>query len=220
MARRRRRQVHAATGGTDSLLDIVMNVVGVSFFILVYVFLEASGAVHVERLPIAHQGGTKPVMFEVAGSRLHRIETDPLDERLKEELKAFRTSPESLPDFLRRLERGAISNGTHHVSLRILGGRVVGLVYTLEEDAPGETVAGLMAKGSRFRALLAELDPDEHHLFFLVREDSFPVFREARAAALASGFGSGWTPMEVDKPIVFGLGGGGRSSTSANTVQF
>ena len=73
--------------------------------------------------------------------------------------------------------------------------------------AMGETPAALEAANSKYQATLALLDKDHQYIAFLVRDDSFNVFRKARQVADAQGFDAGWELLGIDEPIKFGEGG-------------
>src|SRR5208282_1604424 len=73
--------------------------------------------------------------------------------------------------------------------------------------AIGETISGLEDQTSKFRAILAQLDKSQQYIAFLVRDDSFSMFRKARQVADEAGFDTGWELLGIDEPIKFGEGG-------------
>ena len=73
---------------------------------------------------------------------------------------------------------------------------------------PGETITDLEnANNGKFQAILSQLDKDRQYIAFLVRDDSFNVFRRARQLADEAGFDTGWELLGIDEPIKFGEGG-------------
>jgi len=66
-------------------------------------------------------------------------------------------------------------------------------------------------KQSEFDAYLGRLNSQEQVVYFLVRPDSFEVFRQARDLARSKGFLVGWGPLAASKEVdfVFGFGLGG-----------
>jgi hypothetical protein len=55
--------------------------------------------------------------------------------------------------------------------------------------------------------MLTSLDKDKQYIAFLVRDDSFNVFRKARQVADSLGLDTGWELLGVGEPIKFGEGG-------------
>jgi hypothetical protein len=60
---------------------------------------------------------------------------------------------------------------------------------------------------SKFQAILSQLVKSNQYIAFLVRDDSFTIFRKARQVADAAGFDTGWELLGIDEPIKFGEGG-------------
>jgi hypothetical protein len=60
---------------------------------------------------------------------------------------------------------------------------------------------------SQFQAILSQLSKTNQYVAFLVRDDSFSVFRKARQIADEAGFETGWELLGIDEPIKFGEGG-------------
>jgi hypothetical protein len=71
----------------------------------------------------------------------------------------------------------------------------------------GEAVSELGNPDSKFEAMLTLLDKDKQYIAFLVRDDSFNVFRKARQVADSLGLDTGWELLGVGEPIKFGEGG-------------
>ena len=62
-------------------------------------------------------------------------------------------------------------------------------------------------QNSKFHAALRALNKESQYAVFLVRDDSFQVFRIARLEADHAGFDIGWELLGIDEPIKFGAGG-------------
>ena len=65
----------------------------------------------------------------------------------------------------------------------------------------GETLAELRSPSADFRRVLAERDPKAEFLRFVVWEDSFEVYLEARRLAEKRGFAAGWMPIPNGRPL-------------------
>ncbi len=200
MGRRSGRGGSRSIGGTDSLLDIIMNVIGVAFFVLIYVFLEASTAINVQRLPISREKDTEPLMFEITEREVYFLDHETLSQQLQSQSGY-----------------GTVKDETY--SLRV-GPNRWNPVFIYERLPTAEGTPGhrLRDPDSDFRQVLDRYDTDERHIYFLVREDSFVTFREARKVAIEVGFGAGWLPLKQDLELAFGRGDP-RSSSSAQETQ-
>lgn len=171
--------------GLDSFMDIVTNVIGALFFILVYATLSSLGARGKVTLPMAREAETEAVFFECRGNTV-----------LFPDIDGLRKQAEGKADEWRR---GTISND--YYVCRGLN------AFEIVPDSRGETGALLAHEDSEFRAQLSLLDTNKQHLLFIVRTDSFEVFHAARRIAVDSGFRMGWEPYAEQRPLTFGAGG-------------
>jgi hypothetical protein len=73
--------------------------------------------------------------------------------------------------------------------------------------APGETFEQVAQANGKYQYMLSQLDPEKQYIAFLVRDDSFLVFRKAREIADKQGFDIGWELLGITEPIKFGSGG-------------
>jgi hypothetical protein len=71
----------------------------------------------------------------------------------------------------------------------------------------GDTVEQLKSPTSKYWAVIKGLDKNKQFVFFLVRDDSFDVFRRARLEADIIGFAVGWELMAENESIKFGPAG-------------
>ena len=110
-----------------------------------------------------------------------------------------------LESFLKALQGQEVGNAYYKVDPRYLLVGRMGLES--RPGVPGVSVADLDNPNSNFQAILSQLDKDRQYIAFLVRDDSFTVFRKARQMADTAGFDTGWELLGIDEPIKFGEGG-------------
>ena len=67
----------------------------------------------------------------------------------------------------------------------------------------GETITQIRKPGSKFNRILKSLNPKKQFIFFIVRSDSYEIFREARKLAWEKNLDVGWTPKPEDEMILF-----------------
>ena len=96
---------------------------------------------------------------------------------------------------------------TEFYNLKMVDARTFTMSYDPIPSKPGENAEEILLTDSQFNQVLAELDPQQDYLAFIVRPDSFSSFRAAREQAWGQGFQVGWEPHKTEDPIVFGSGG-------------
>jgi hypothetical protein len=84
-----------------------------------------------------------------------------------------------------------------------------GVALLLEDGEWGEDAKAILKPDSQFRRIVAEMDPAKEHLFFLVRPDSFEIFRAARDLIWENRaeVDVGWEPLEKEMMIMLGRSG-------------
>jgi len=208
--------------GLDSFVDIVMNVMGALFFMVIYVALLSHGMKSKITTPLTSASLTKPVFFECRNNTVFKTGLDQLAERLVSELKQCMGKDSSLGinciDKLR--EAGKVRNAFYiaRPGLAVTSGGL-GLAVSYEEapGSRGESANELQQPGSAFRREMEGLDARKDHIFFIVRADSFAIFHSARRVARQQGFQTGWEPFKRDAKL--GSGGGGRASFDPRDIQ-
>jgi hypothetical protein len=74
--------------------------------------------------------------------------------------------------------------------------------------ASGFSHDDIKAGDSAYGKYVSRWNVNERYLYFFVRPDSFPAFREAREIARARGYQVGWEPLPADKDLTFFYGFG------------
>jgi hypothetical protein len=191
----------------DSFLDVVSNVVGVLVLVAIAVILNAKdikidlGAPVVRPPPKA----TTRVIFECSRERIFRLDDQALHTISREFASRYVTEQARTITPIERqrlFERSDVGNDAYRV--RIPDVRSSSLQLELRENAAGENSLQILEPNSAYQAELARLSPATHWVFFIVRNDSFEMFRGARKIALERGLSVGWDPKERDAPLIFG----------------
>ncbi len=110
-----------------------------------------------------------------------------------------------LESFLKALQGQEVGNAYYRVDPRYLLVGKMGL--EVRPGIAGEMITELDDPNSKFQAILSQLDKRQQYIAFLVRDDSFTIFRRARQIADTAGFETGWELLGIDEPIKFGEGG-------------
>jgi hypothetical protein len=79
------------------------------------------------------------------------------------------------------------------------------VAFRVNPQGKGDDEKSILKQDSHYKECLKKFGPDSHHIKFLVWEDSFPVYLEARAIADRLGFKCGWEPTMAWKDNVITL---------------
>ncbi|MDW8344140.1 MAG: hypothetical protein RMM51_06575 [Verrucomicrobiae bacterium] len=192
-----------------SFCDILTISISGLFMATIITVFEATKIPELQMVPRAIPTAKTPVFFECRGQQVFYINKDELDGQVARRLSQLNPGVRSgdLAQFLKAIQGEEIGNEHYRVDPKFL---LVG-VMALEPRAgiPGDTTAQLKSGTSRFHNALIGLDKEARYIAFLVRDDSFDVFRIARLEADKLGFDVGWELLGEDEPIKFGAGGTG-----------
>ena len=228
MRNRRRRKLSTPSQNLDSFLDILTNTVGVLMFISLFVTLIAVEADSIVKTPLVSETKKNPRFFEIRDNKITYIN----DEKVGQEIdKLIGSLPNCTPpdielssdigsgQYLAQLSnyRSCINNRasrlvnfrtrTDHYDVTMTNPSTFSLRYEPIPTRDGETKEELAIPESQFNEILADFDPNEDYLAFIVRPNSFSAFRAAREQAWEKGFDVGWEPHKTELPIQFGSGG-------------
>lgn len=203
--------VQESVGGLDSFMDIVTNVIGSLFFVVIFAALCAGEAKGKVVTPILSEGATEGIVFVCREDTVLFPDTDGLS---KEATDAWKDAEENgVSDFEKKVERLKLANiGNKYysfepnVSYTVSGDTIYYSVspnFVPRAGVAGDNADQLTRPDSDYVKALAKLDPKKHHVFFLVETDSFEVFHAARREAIKRGFAVGWDPIEIDMKIQF-----------------
>ena len=145
-----------------------------------------------------------PAFFECRNNEVFYVDKDALDKQVSDALASV--PPEMRKtggtEFLKALERQEIGNQFYKVEPHYL---IMGRMSLQPRDGiHGESIQMIGQPDSQFIQALRGLDQQSRYLAFLVRDDSFSVFRKARAIADREGFDTNWELFGAGEAIRFG----------------
>ncbi|MEM7757713.1 MAG: hypothetical protein AAF298_06280 [Cyanobacteria bacterium P01_A01_bin.40] len=222
MRSRARRRNNNLNQNLDSFLDILTNTVGVLMFISLFVTLIATGSSPKTRVtiqtPLSSRTDKEQLWFEIKGNKVSHLNVRQIR---KEELELTGNLPNcnkprnsSSPGYALRQQnyqscllsvlgrQSNFSSETNNYQIRTLDKGVSLLFEPVSADI-GETSSQIMAGDSEFKQILAQFNPDQDFLAFIVRPDSFEAFRTARKQAWDAGYEVGWEPLPQNAPLKF-----------------
>ena len=131
-------------------------------------------------------------------------------------IPVFRPTPRSAPsskqafffecrnDHLFFVDKAGLDEQVEELMSKLNSGVRGGDLGSFQKAIQGQEVGNPYYK---YQAMLSLLDKDKQYIAFLVRDDSFNVFRKARQVADSLGLDTGWELLGIDEQINFGEGG-------------
>jgi hypothetical protein len=190
-----------------SFCDILTISISGLFMATIITVFEATKIPELSMTPKAIPTTKTALFFECRGEAVFFVD----NERLAEEVaKLLATVSQNVrggdpAQFLRAVQDQKVGNEYYTVDPAYLLTAIVALKP--KPGVQGLSLADIEPDKGKFKALLDRLDKERYYIAFLVRDDSFNVFRKARIVADKIGFDTGWELLGTDEPIKFGSGG-------------
>ena len=186
--------------------DIVTITTAALFFCLIVTVQEAVKVPIFRPTPLAKVSTKQGIFFECRNDQLFFVDMAGLDGQVEDLMSKLNPGVRGgdLGSFVKVIQEQDIGNAYYKVDPRYLLVGKMGL-----EPRPGtygEGTGDLENAESKYQAMLSSLDKDKQYIAFLVRDDSFNVFRKARQVADSLGLDTGWELLGIDEPIKFGAG--------------
>jgi len=190
-----------------SFCDIVTITTAALFFCLLVTVQEAVKIPVFRPTPRAKITSKQGIMFECRTNELFFVDTAGLQDQVEKLMSNLNPGVRSgdIESFLKALQGQEVGNAYYKVDPRYLLVGKMGL--EARPGVAGETMTELDDPNSKFQAIISQLDKSKQYIAFLVRDDSFNIFRKARQIADTAGFDTGWELLGIDEPIKFGEGG-------------
>ena len=164
-----------------------------------------SPAVHIGRAPAGME--KQPMFFECRNEQVFFVDKIELDEKIAQMLAAlkpgeFNGDPNG---FVKATSRNEIGNAYYKVVPSYLAAMIMAI--ELKPGARGDDKNALPDPNRNFQRWLRKFNSNTTYLLFVVRDDSFNIFRQAREIADKVGFEVNWELLKRDEPIKFGNNG-------------
>lgn len=191
----------------DSLLNIAVCLLGALILIIIATGVGTSETNVVIPTPIEQHTNKRPIYIECRGNELFLIPIEELTSAASRAAQAARAaSAGSEDDFLRRIAQATATNEFFRADLRhyiATAGKF--LAVTPLPGAHGYPLPDYLSETEDgwFATLLSRMNRTSETLLFLVRDDSFPVFKNARLLAWQSGADVSFELLTSTEPISF-----------------
>ena len=203
----RRKKGDGASINLDSFLDIMTCLVGILVLIIILTGVDASQIKVLIPTPMQNADlDAKPIFIEARNGELFRVPLEDLREMSNNALKDIAQKAKgSQVNMLNMINEAKVQNDIYSVDLTyaLMGQIAIRPVQTSKgyklDDYEAETATDW------FRSILDGMDAEQEMITFLVRDDSFQVFKYARALAWLQRIQVSYELLAVDEPIKFGL---------------
>ena len=207
MARRRRKKKAEFEMLIISFCDII-TISTAALLLALFVTVQLAVKIPVFKpTPRSAPSSKQPIFFECRNDHVYFVDKAGLDEQVEELMSKLNPGGRGgdFEVFQKSIEGQEVGNLYYKVDPRYL---LVGkMVLETRVGTSGEGAGDLESPNSKYQATLTLLDKDKQRIAFLVRDDSFNVFRKARHVADSLGLDTGWELLGIDETIKFGEGG-------------
>ncbi len=192
----------------DSFLDIMTCLVGVLTLIIIMTGIDASQIRVLIPTPVARDTDKRPIFIEARNDELFRVPLERLQATANAALRDIRVETEgNIEQLLRRIGEIETADEAYRIDLSYA---LMGQLAVLPlPEATGYALEDIEQEGPTdwYGRILDGMDKDEEMITFIVRDDSFRVFKFARALAWLEDVDVAYELLGRDEPIRFGLAG-------------
>ncbi len=172
------------------------------------ILTTASGHQLLSQPPAIHIGTPhgQPMFFECRNEQVFYIDKAELDEKVTQMLSSLNPKVRSGdPTGFGALSSNEVGNAYY----KVLPSYLLAMIMAIEPKpgVRGDDKDTLLDPNGKFQVVLRKLNSQNQYLVFLVRDDSFGIFRQAKEIAEKIGFQVSWELLEKAEPIKFGTGG-------------
>lgn len=204
-----RKKNKGASINLDSFLDIMTCLVGILVLIIILTGVDASQIKVLIPTPIQNRElDANPIFIEARNNELFLI---PLDELREMASKAMRDISEQangqMEKVLALTSTTEVKNDIYSIDLtQNFAGQLA--IYPIQ-TSKGYSLKNYLNEDENgwLGKIIGGMDKEREMLTFLVRDDSFQVFKHARAVAWSQKVQVSWELLSHDEPIKFGMFG-------------
>jgi len=196
----------------DSFLDILTCLQGVLMLIIITTGIDAAQTKVMVATPIELAGDERPIFIECRNNQMYLV---PMAEArqaiMAKQLEIMKAKRESsdMADILQAVGSADLDIGDYVVDFtRYLSGQIA--LMPKQDEAGNDLVQGYSIKNAElenentwFGGILFNMDPENERLNFLVREDSFEVFKMARFLAWTKKVKVTYSLVPKNEPLIF-----------------
>lgn len=190
----------------DSFLDILTCLQGVLMLIIITTGIDAAQTKVIMATPIELSGNERPIYIEARNNQLFLVPVDDARKAIREkqrEIIRARRAQQSSVDIMEAVGSADVDVGAYIVDFtRFLAGQIA---LMPKEEVPGYTFTNFEAETTTnwLGSIIHNLDPDNERINFLVRDDSFDIFKLARLVAWTKNIKVTYSLIPRNEPLTF-----------------
>jgi hypothetical protein len=202
------KRVRGMSLNLDSFIDILTCLVGLLVLIIIMTGIDAAQIKVLIPTPIESPTDKRPIFIECRNNQLFHIPVEQINQMASDELRKIAEQVRGDTNLLLdRLKDAQVETDSYTVDL----------TYTLlaqfalrpKPNAQGYELKDIQSEKPTdwFGQIVSRVNKDEELITFLVRDDSYSVFKRARALAWLQKINVSYELLDVKDAIKFGLGG-------------
>ncbi|HBA83064.1 MAG TPA: hypothetical protein DCZ95_03120 [Verrucomicrobia bacterium] len=192
----------------DSFLDIMTCILGILILMILLTGIDASQIRVLVPTPMEHTSDKRPIFIECRDNELFSVPLEELRKLADTTLKQIaRSVSNDSARMLIKLGEAKVQTEAYRVDLNfILLGQ---LAVQSVPNVTGYRLVDIANETSDdwYGRILTQMNKEKDMLSFIVRDDSFEVFKRARALAWSQKAEVSYELIDANEPIKFGLGG-------------
>lgn len=192
----------------DSFLDLMTCMLGILILMILLTGIDASQIKVLVPTPMEHPTDKRVTFIECRDNQLFLVSLDEINRLANDALKKLvDASKGDQKRFIESLSTAFVETDSYRIDLSF---SLIGQ-YALR---PKEGVEGYVIENVNkekdtdwFGQIVSRMNPEEEILTFLVRDDSYNIFKKARAIAWMKQVQASCELLDMNEPLKFGLGG-------------
>ncbi|HRZ13737.1 MAG TPA: hypothetical protein P5567_14940 [Kiritimatiellia bacterium] len=192
----------------DSFLDLMTCMLGVLILMILLTGIDASQIKVLVPTPMEQPTDKRPIFIECRNNELFLVPIEDITRMVYDEMGALAEKAKGdQAAFAQLLETATVKTESHEVDLAFA--LMSQFALTSLPGVSGYKLESVARETAQdwFGKILNGIKKDEEMITFLVRDDSFIVFKKARALAWLQNIQVSCELLDVTEPIKFGLGG-------------
>ena len=208
-----KKKSEGASVNLDSFLDIMTCLVGVLVLIIILTGIDASQIKVLINTPMEYESDKRPVFIECRNNQLFLIPLEEINKVADDKLREIAGKKHISTKEIYRLASETKSAKTDHYWVDLTYSLIGQTVLNPIDGQPGYDLAkqykekGEETSSDWFGSIIAKFNKEDQMLSFIVRDDSFKVFKIARALAWMERIDVSYELLPSGEQIKFGIFG-------------
>jgi len=192
----------------DSFLDLMTCMLGIIILMILLTGIDASQIKVLVPTPMEQPTDKRPIFIECRNNELFLVPIEDITRMVYDEMGALAEKAKGdQAAFAQLLEKAVVKTDSHQIDLAFA--LISQFALQPLPGVSGYRLESIQSETTNdwFGKILGGVKKDDEIITFLVRDDSYKVFKKARALAWIANVQVSCELLDVSEPIKFGLGG-------------